>query len=244
MILGCVCMRGGSKGVAGKNFRNLLGRPLMEYTFDCAKKSKKVDAIAVSSDLDLILDISKENKIRHIFKRNEKLSTDRASKWDVFKDLVLRFEEKTKMTVDYLVDLDVTVPRRKVEHIDTSIHMMLENDVDVVITGYDPERNPYFNMMEVKSGNKAVLVKKIDGAAVTCRQEAPVVFALTPAVYVIKREALFAYNHWSDAKCMINPIPREYAIDIDTELDFKIVEFLMAQEERGRQVENERDLQY
>jgi CMP-N-acetylneuraminic acid synthetase len=31
---------------------------------------------------------------------------------------------------------------------------------------------------------------------------------------------------------MINPIPREYAIDIDTELDFEFVEYLMKKELR------------
>jgi CMP-N,N'-diacetyllegionaminic acid synthase len=229
MILASVCMRSGSKGVAGKNSRDLLGRPLMAYTFDCVKKSKVIDEIAVSSDSDEILDIAKQNQITYLFKRNESLSTDDASKWEVFKDLVLRFEEKTGQTVKYLVDLDVTVPRRKTEHIDTSIDMMIKNMVDVVITGYEPERNPYFNMMELNDDNTAQLVKKTD-ETISCRQNAPLVYSLTPAVYVIERNALFKYNHWSDAVCMINPIPRELAIDIDTELDFKIVEFLMQNE--------------
>ncbi len=229
MILASVCMRGGSKGVAGKNSRDLLGKPLMTYTFNCAKKSKMIDQIAVSSDLDEILNIAKQNEIIHLFKRCESLSTDEASKWEVFKDLVKNFEKKTARKVKYLVDLDVTVPRRKTEHIDTSINMMAENNIDVVITGYEPERNPYFNMMELNGDNTASLVKKTK-ETISCRQNAPLVYSLTPAVYVIKRDALFNYDHWSDAVCMINPIPREYAIDIDTELDFKIVESLMRDE--------------
>lgn len=229
MILASVCMRGGSKGVIGKNSRDLLGKPLMIYTFDCVKKSQMIDEIAVSSDSDDILTIAKQNDISYLFKRCESLSTDSASKWDVFKDLVLNFEEKTEHKVKYLVDLDVTVPRRKTEHIDTSIDMMIKNDIDVVITGYEPERNPYFNMMEINEDNTASLVKKTK-ETISCRQNAPLVYSLTPAVYVIKRDTLFKYDHWSDAKCMINPIPREYAIDIDTELDFKIVESLMHNE--------------
>tara|TARA_B100000780_G_C20961813_1_gene383921 strand:+ start:84 stop:773 length:690 start_codon:yes stop_codon:yes gene_type:complete len=229
MILASICMRGGSKGVPGKNSRALLGKPLMTYTFDCVKRSKMIDQIAVSSDLDEILNIAKQNEIKYLFKRSEILSTDNASKWEVFKDLVLRFEEKSGQTVKYLVDLDVTVPRRKTSYIDSSIDMMVKNNVDVVITGYEPERNPYFNMMELNQNNIANLVKK-SSETVSCRQNAPQVFSLTPAVYVIKRDALFEYNHWSEAVCMINPIPREFAIDIDTELDFKIVEYLMKNE--------------
>ena len=84
-------------------------------------------------------------------------------------------------------------------------------------------------MMELNQNNIANRVKK-SSETVSCRQNAPQVFSLTPAVYVIKRDALFEYNHWSEAVCMINPIPREFAIDIDTELDFKIVEYLMKNE--------------
>ena len=222
-------MRGGSKGVPKKNIRPMLGKPLMVYTFDCAKKSKKIDQIAVSSDNKEILNMASKNGIGNIFKRSNDLSSDSASKWDVFKDLVLRFEKKTNITVDYLVDLDVTVPRRKVEHIDSSIDMMVKNNVDVVITGYEPERNPYFNMMEMGEDDMATLVKKLN-KPIVCRQDAPIVYSLTPAVYVIKRDVLFNYQHWSEATCMINPIPREFAIDIDTEIDFEFVEYLMRKE--------------
>ena len=232
MIIASICMRGGSKGVIGKNSRNLLGRPLMTYTFDCAKKSELVDEIVVSSDSNEILEISRQNGINYILKRKKSLSSDDASKWEVFKDLVLRFEKQTGQRVKYLVDLDVTVPRRKVEHINTSIDIMLKNKVDVVITGYEPERNPYFNMMEVNRDHTAQLVKST-GETIVCRQSAPIVYSLTPAVYVIKRSSLFKYKHWSDAVCMINPIPREFAVDIDTELDFKIVECLMKQDNKG-----------
>lgn len=229
MILASICMRGGSKGVPKKNIRPLLDKPLMVYTFDCAKESKKIDQIAVSSDDKEILDMASKNGIGNIFKRSDSLSSDSASKWAVFKDLVLRFEKKANVTVDYIVDLDVTVPRRKVEHIDSSIDMMVKNNVDVVITGYEPERNPYFNMMEVGENNIATLVKKLD-KPIVCRQDAPIVYSLTPAVYVIKRDALFNYQHWSEAVCMINPIPREFAIDIDTEIDFEFVEYLIRKE--------------
>lgn len=204
----------------------------MVYTFDCAKESNRIDQIAVSSDDQEILDMASKNGVGNIFKRSDSLSSDSASKWDVFKDLVLRFEKKANVTVDYIVDLDVTVPRRKVEHIDSSIDMMMTNNVDVVITGYKPERNPYFNMMEVDDNNIATLVKKNE-KPIVCRQDAPVVYSLTPAVYVIKRDALFNYQHWSEATCMINPIPREFAIDIDTEIDFEFVEYLMRKEAKN-----------
>lgn len=227
MILASICMRGGSKGVKGKNHRNLLGKPLMYYTIECAKNASKLDDIVISSDSDLILDISRtflaEDKV---YKRALSLASDTASKWDVFRDLVLNYEKNNNVKIEYLVDLDVTVPRRLPKHIDESIRLAETSNVDVVITGYEPERNPYFNMMEKNVDGTYSIVKK-PKEAITCRQDAPKVYSLTPAVYVIKRNALFEFDHWSNAACAIHPIPRELAIDIDTELDFTLVETLM-----------------
>lgn len=228
MILGSICMRGGSKGVKGKNYKNLLGKPLLSYTIDCANSSLLLDDVVISSDSDLILDLSRNYvKEEKLFKRSSDLATDTASKWEVFKNLVQAYEAKNNTKITHLVDLDVTVPRRLPEHIDSCIKLSKETDVDVIITGYEPERNPYFNMMEIDEDGTAVIVKK-SKESIKNRQEAPLVYSLTPAVYVIKREALFKYNHWSDAICRILPIPRNLAIDIDTELDFELVEYLMS----------------
>lgn len=234
MILVTVCMRGGSKGVPNKNSKKLLDKPLMDYTFDCIKEVSSIDDVVVSSDSEEILQMSKKHGIEKLYKRSEELSSDSASKWDVFRDIVLRYEKENNIKVEYLVDLDVTVPRRKSEHIENAINLMLKEKVDVVITGYEPERNPYFNMMEIdKSNNLAKIVKKLD-RPIVCRQDAPDVYGLSPAVYVVEREALFKYDHWSNAKCSISPIEREYALDIDTQFDFEFMEFLLEREKNER----------
>ena len=226
MILSTICIRGGSKGIPEKNIKILNGKPLLYYTIECAKNATLLDDLLVSSDSDKMLAVAKDLGVEKAYKRSDVLASDTASKWDVFINVIEQYENETNTTVDYLVDLDVTVPLRKPIHIDNAIKMMLENDVDVVITGYEPERNPYFNMMEITDGNYAEMVKKSDKPIVR-RQDAPKVFSLTPAVYVVRKSAFKKFKHWSEAKCMIYEIPRENAIDIDTEFDFKLVEFLM-----------------
>lgn len=226
MILATICMRGGSKGVPEKNIKLLNGKPLVFYTIECAKNSELINDIVVSSDSDKMLNIANELGVQKVYKRPNYLATDGASKWDVFINVIEQYEKENNIEVQYLVDLDVTVPLRKPIHIDSAIKMMLANDADVIITGYEPERNPYFNMMEITEDNYAQIVKKSQ-KPIICRQDAPKVFSLTPAVYVIKKSALKNFKHWSEAKCLIYEIPRENAVDIDTPFDFKIVEFLM-----------------
>ena len=107
--------------------------------------------------------------------------------------------------------------------------MALEDKAtDVIITAYPPERNPYFNMMETGTDGYAHIVKQTANPIVR-RQDAPEVYSLCPAAYVIKRESLYKYKHWSQAKCKLSVMPRERAVDIDTETDFRLVEFLMQQ---------------
>ncbi|WJS95126.1 acylneuraminate cytidylyltransferase family protein [Flavobacterium johnsoniae] len=227
MILGTICCRGGSKGVLGKNIKPLKGIPLIVYTINAARKSKYLNDLVVSSDSDDILNIAKENGIENTLVRPQELATDTASKWPVFINAVEEYERISGKKVSYIVDMDVTVPLKTTEDIDKAIELALQSpEIDVVITGYEPERNPYFNMMEIKESGFAEMVKKT-AQPIVRRQDAPKVFSLTPAAYVIKKEALYNYQHWSEARCMISEMPRERAVDIDTELDFKLIEFLL-----------------
>lgn len=228
-ILGTICCRGGSKGVPQKNIKLLKGKPLIAYTIETALACKQINDLIISTDEETIAATAKQYGAKVPFMRPAELSTDTASKWPVFIHAVETYEQQTGTQVDYLVDMDVTVPLKNIDDINGAITIALsDTNIDVVITGYEPERNPYFNMMEQMPDGFFEIVKKGDKPIVR-RQDAPLVYSLTPAAYVIKKSALYAFEHWSKAKCKIYPIPRERAVDIDTEIDFSIVEFLMQQ---------------
>ena len=226
-VLGTICCRGGSKGIPGKNIRLLNNVPLIAYTIQTASSSKLLNDVIISTDDKAIADVAVKFNAQVPFLRPADLATDTASKWPVFIHVVEWYEKNMNTLVDYIVDMDVTVPLKKSIDIDGAIKMALDNiDVDVVITGYEPERNPYFNMMELDTNGYAEIVKK-PSVPIVRRQDAPKVYSLSPAAYVIKKSALYNYSHWSKAKCKIYPMPRERAIDIDTPIDFRIVEMLM-----------------
>lgn len=226
-ILGTICCRGGSKGIPEKNIKLLKGKPLIAYTIETALACKQINDLIISTDDEAITATAKQYGAKVPFMRPAELATDAASKWPVFIHALETYEQQTGKQVDYLVDMDVTVPLKTAADINGAISMALsDTNIDVVITGYQPERNPYFNMMEETSDGYFKIVKQGDKPIVR-RQDAPLVYSLTPAAYVIKKSALYNYEHWSKAKCKVFPIPRERAVDIDTEMDFSIVEFLM-----------------
>lgn len=230
-ILGTICCRHGSKGIPGKNSMILNKRPLLDYTINAALKSNFINEIIVSTDSKIIATYARKMGMNVPFIRPDFLSSDTASKWEVFKHALNFFEKENNKKVDYLVDMDVTVPLKSTRDIDGAIEMALSNtQVDVVITAYEPERNPYFNMMEIDANGFAKVVKQSD-CLITCRQQSPKVYSLSPAAYVIKKEALFKFSHWSKAKCKLYIMPRKRALDIDTLDDLIYINYLMDADE-------------
>ena len=227
MILGSICVREGSKGVPDKNIRPINGIPLMGYTIESAKNSNLIDDLIISTDSDEIIGIANDYGVNAPFRRPAELATDTANKWDVFNHLVDYYHQNTSEEVEVLVDLDVTVPLKTGDDIDGAIQALLDDpETDVVVTAYEADRNPYFNMVEIGDQGYASMVKN-SAEPIVSRQQAPKVYSLTPAVFAIRINALRKYTHWSQSKFRIFPIPRMRAVDIDTETDFKFVEYLM-----------------
>jgi CMP-N,N'-diacetyllegionaminic acid synthase len=213
MILGTICARAGSKGIPRKNLKELNGKPLILHTYKQAIENKILDAVVISTD-----DLEIASLFEKVQMRPPELATDTASKWGVF-----RYIAECNPQYDIIVDLDTGCPLRAPGDIDACIKKLMTG-FDVVATAYEADRNPYFNMVELdRSGHAWVC----SGTDITCRQEAPQVYSLSPSVFAIKREALFKYNHWSRSNMGIVVIPRKRGIDIDTQDDWDFVEFLM-----------------
>ena len=224
-IVGAICARGGSKGIPRKNLRPLAGKPLIAHAIECAQACSVLRRVVVSTDDPVIAKVAKEYGAEVPFIRPADLAQDDTSKWHVFRHLV-KFLEEMDTQVGVLADLDTGVPLRTPSDVTRCVTQLLAGNADLVVTAYEAERNPYFNMVELDDNGFARIVKAPD-RPIVCRQVAPPVYSLSPAVYAIRRHALWKYEHWSEAKFQICPLPRERAIDIDSELDFHFVELLM-----------------
>jgi CMP-N-acetylneuraminic acid synthetase len=225
MIVGAICARGDSKGVPRKNLRPLAGIPLIAHTILCAQACRTLKRVVASTDDEEIASVARQWGIEVPFMRPACLAQDDSSKWPVFQHLVSTLEEQDGQRIDILVDLDTGVPLRTPAHITQCVDLLLSSSADVVATAYEAERNPYFNMVEVEGG-LAKIVKQPD-SPIASRQAAPKVFSLSPAVYAIKRDVLWKVEHWSQARLKLVEIPRERAVDIDTEIDFEFVNYLI-----------------
>ena len=228
-----ICARGGSKGVKNKNIRDLLGKPLIAYSLLQAKASGLFEAIAVSSDSPLILDAARTFGADILVERPAELATDTAPKVPVIQHCVRTAEQKHDKTFDIVVDLDATSPLRIVADIQEAVRLLEERGVSNVITGAPARRSPYFNLVELDNNGVARLSKTL-ALPVNRRQDAPKCYDMNASIYVWLRGSLFEQASVFHNDTLLYEMPAERSVDIDSELDFQIVQLLMAKQENNR----------
>ncbi|PHM17952.1 MAG: flagellar modification protein B [Sulfuricurvum sp. PD_MW2] len=225
-VLCTICARGGSKGVKNKNIKLLGGKPLIAYTIEQAAQSGLFEHIVISTDSDAIAQCAQEYGAEVFFKRSAEMASDTAGKLDVIRDAFKRSEEYYGCTFDTLIDLDATAPLRSVQDIVDSYRQFLRDDNDNLITAMPSRRSPYFNLVEVDASGKVALSKKLSDGVVR-RQDAPKSYDMNASIYIWKRDVILNENTLFLEKTGLYVMPEERSIDIDTELDFEFVEFLM-----------------
>jgi len=227
-----ICARGGSKGVKNKNIREINGLPLIAYSIRQAKQSGLFSAVSVSSDSEEILAVARQWGADLLVKRPEHMATDSAAKIPAIQHCVRETEERQGIIFDTVVDLDATSPLRDKQDIVNAVAMLERERVSNVITGAPARRSPYFNLVEINSSGAVELSKKLAHPIVR-RQDAPKTYDMNASIYVWSRDALFTQNGLFQADTLLYVMPEERSVDIDSELDFKMVELLLA--EKGNQ---------
>ena len=223
-IVATICARGGSKGIPGKNIRPLCGKPLIVHTIEVAKKCKLINRVIVSTDAPEIAEIAKANGAEVPFLRPRELALDTSPKIPVIKHAIEYLQSQEGYYADIVVDLDPTSPLRTEKYIESCIGMVSDGGADNVFSVTKARRNPYFNMVEIIDG-RVRLVKPLPQPVVR-RQDAPEVYDMNASIYVWKRETLMNNNSLFLERTKIHIMP-EWTIDIDSETDFELVEFLL-----------------
>lgn len=226
-----ICARGGSKGLPGKNIKLLGGIPLISWSIRMAKNVKQISKVIVSTDSSEIAKIALNEGADVPFIRPKELSQDNSPEWLVWRH-TLDYLKKIEYDLSGLIVLPPTSPLRNIKDIVKCTSTFEEGNCDLVITTTDSHRSPYFNMVTIDDENYSSLVippKK----AIFRRQDSPVVFDITTVAYVVKPEFVYKSNIMWNGKVRSVHIPPERAVDIDTNLDFKFAEYLIAEQNTG-----------
>ena len=220
-----ICARQGSKGVPGKNLRLLGGVPMIVHTIRQAIDSQILDALAVSSDSDEILEIAAQYGVSYLIKRPPELATDEASKVPAIRHCVAQVET-TSEQFDYIADLDCTAPFRLSSDIVNAFQQIESAGVSTLISGTPSRKLPYFNIVEL-SPEGFVRISKSTNPALVRRQDSPRTYDMNASIHIWRRDTLFGSDARFQDDTILFEMPFERSIDIDYEIEFVLNELLM-----------------
>lgn len=225
-VVALICARGGSKGLPGKNIRPLGGRPLIAWAVEAALNVQRVSRVIVSTDSDAIAEAALAAGADVPFKRPMELAGDASSEWLVWRHALAFLRQSLGVYPDALLVVPTTAPLREVGDLDRCLDAFETDDFDTVITVTDAHRSPYFNMVRDVGDGTVNLV--IPGGAAYRRQDADVVYDMTTVAYVARPDFVMERGGVFEGKVGHIYVPPERAIDIDTPLDFRIAQMLIA----------------
>ena len=218
-----ITARGGSKGVIGKNIKELGGKPLIQYTIDAAREIFDDKKIIVSTDSEKIKTLVESFGLEVPFTRPEELAIDTANSRDVLLHAIDFFKNKNGFDPDCIILLQPTSPFRNSRHIKEALKLYT-SCIDMVVSVKETESNPYYVLFEE---NVNGVLKKSKEGNYTRRQDCPRVWEFNGAIYIINTNSLREKKIGEFDKIIKYEMDSETSIDIDNELDWKVAESIL-----------------
>ena len=219
-------VRAGSKGLAHKNIRPFLGRPLLAHSVAQARDSGcfegGLSSIAVSSESPEYLAKADEAGANDLVERPAALASDTAGSIDVLLHALEICEARAGHRFDTICLLQATSPLRRGEDIARAVETLETCGFDSVLGVSASKGSPYATLLEPE-GDCYALSKPPD-QAVTRRQDLPPVFQINGALYVWRRAALVQHRASLCPRTGIHLMSALRSIDIDDAVDWAFAE--------------------
>lgn len=216
-ILVVIPARGGSKGLPGKNIKELCGKPLIGYSIDVARAITTDEHICVSTDDCQIKSVVESYGLKVPFLRPDELATDASTTNDVLLHAIEYYEKQGKQ-YDRILLLQPTSPLRKEMEVQEAL-ALYNHDIDMVVSVTESHAPSVLCVDNMDGFLELVHNKKALG-----RQSLPAYYEYNGAIYVINVKSLKEKGLGSFARKVKYVMPKESSIDIDDIYDFMLAE--------------------
>lgn len=220
-ILALIPARGGSKRLPGKNVRLLAGKPLINWSIDVARQLPGVCDILVSTDDETTTEIARTAGVLVPWRRPAALATDTATSVDVALH-ALDWYEQEKSHVDGLLLLQPTSPFRQADVLTRGIERFAA-DPTTALVGVSPSPVHPEYCFSIEGNALRPFLPRPNWTSVSTVPA----YVINGAFYLISPGNLRAHRTFitSDTAPLIMD-GLAHRIDIDTELDWRLAEFL------------------
>ena len=210
--------RGGSKGIPEKNIKEFAGKPLVVHSIEYALNCSQIDEVVVSTDDDKIAKIARKAGAE-IVKRPPELSTDQATTESAIHHFVNKFNNKP----DIIVLLQPTSPYRPKGSLENAITHFTENGFDSLLS-ITPTHRFFW-----RAKDDQTVFAEYDYLNRPRRQDMKlddIRYVENGSLYIFTRKQFDKTENRLGGKIGYVEWPKEYSLEIDTPLDFDILEKL------------------
>jgi N-acylneuraminate cytidylyltransferase len=220
-LLVVIPAREGSKGLPGKNVRNLAGKPLICWTIDAAIESGIADKILVSTDIPDIESLVSGAQIE-ILQRPPNLGGDQVPTSKVLEHALSKFND-----FEVVMLLQPTSPLRTALDIKKAYDLFMQDRNSAVVSVTQVTEHPEW-MYELEFGESLKPLTQNDSLS---RQEAQKLFIPNGAIYICDSTVLESFRYsFKHIPSRAYLMPKDKSIDIDDYLDFDYAEYLISKE--------------
>jgi len=132
-VVAIIPVRGGSKGIIGKNLIPINGKPLVSWTIESALDSTKVSKVFVTTDSKDIMEFVQERYPEVcVVDRPESMATDTSPSEDA---IIHVLDYSGIKDIDLVVFLQATSPLRYVGDIDKALDQYVLEEADTLFSG-------------------------------------------------------------------------------------------------------------
>lgn len=231
-FLAIVPARGGSKGLPGKNIKQLCGKPLVAWSIEAGLNSKYIDEVMVSTDDKKIAEISKKYGANVPFLRPSELASDTATTFDAVKHTIDYYKNELKKEFDYIVLLEPTSPLRENNDIDIMIEKIVDNqeEFDSISSIGEVHEHPSIMKQIVNKNYIVPFCKELK--VTTRRQDNEKAYFPYGVAYIAKIKNLLEEETFYTKRNTFYEIKRYQCYEIDDLYDFLAIENIMKYEWR------------
>lgn len=215
--------RSGSKGLRDKNIKLMNGKPLLAYSIEAALQSGIFDCVHVSTDSDSYAEIGRKYGADIPFLRSDEMATDSANSWDVVLEVIKKYKDLGK-AYDMVTLLQPTSPLRDKEDIISAYMEYKEKKAQAVVSVCEMEHSPLWsNVLPTDLSMKGFVKHQANRQ----RQRLDKYYRINGAIYMVGVPFLEEGTDIYRQGCYAYVMDSRKSIDIDTQLDFDIAEYLI-----------------
>lgn len=214
-IVALVPMRHHSQRVLGKNYRNMLGKPLFHYIIQTLLECTELSQVVVDTDSEPVMQGLGEN-----FPSVLVLSRPEYLRSDIIPMNEILTYDTSQIEADFYLQTHATNPLLLSNTIQQAIRTFLANypSYDSLFSVTRVQTRLWDQLGRALNHNPAILLQT---------QDLPPVFEENSCMYIFSRETLMARRNRIGERSMMYEIDASEAMDIDDEFGFAVTELMM-----------------